>query len=104
METIADLQLLEVADMLVEPGQSSVAVAAEIKAEVAVEAVRLRQIADLGGDKLGAPRIAGVRRRIFVDQRLELRCRPVGFGSGHGRHEMVDHDRSNSPFGLRALP
>ena len=50
-----------------------------------------------------APRVDAGRLVIFVDQTLQLGQRPVGFGAGQRRRQMIDDHRGRAPLGLAAL-
>ena len=103
MQTIADLQFLQVADVRIELSKRAARLALEIKPEVLVEAVPLREVGNLGSDQLRAARIARFGRGIFVDQRFERRRWAVALGARHRRHQMVHDDSRRPPLGLRAL-
>jgi hypothetical protein len=102
VQSVANLHLLQFAEMGVERPQRLTAAGA-IEAEVAVEAVPLRERDDFLLQMIAAPFVDAGSEIKFIDQSLQLGERAVGLRPRHRRHEVIDDDRGCAPFGLAAL-
>ena len=103
MEAVADLQLLELAQVIVELGQGRILAFAVADTAVAVEPDAAAQFEDRAREIAQAARVHAGRVVILVDELLELGERPVGLGARQGRGQMVDDHRLRAPLGLAAL-
>ncbi len=103
VQAIPDLQLLELAEVVVELGKGGVRAIARFDADVAVEPEAPAQGQDLAPQVSGAARVDPGRVVVLVDQPLELGKRPVGFRARERRRQMVDDHRGTPPLGLAAL-
>ena len=103
MQAIADLHLLEIAEMRVERAQGVVGRRIPRHIDVRVEPLRPRQRQDILGEHGGPLRIEISGQRIFIDQRLQPCQVVVQFGTGHWRRQMIDDDRAGTALGLDAL-
>ena len=103
VQTVADLQFLQLAQMIVELAQSGIGMVAGVDADVPVEPEPGAQRQDLAAQVGHAPRVQPCGLVVLVDQALELGQRTVGLGAGQGRRQMVDDYRGRAPLRLRAL-
>ena len=93
VQAVADLHFLEVAEIGVEllaapcPRRRSWSMPASL-----VEADVAHEVEDLLAEQPQPARIDAGRLVIFVDQRLEVLQRPIGFGARQRRRQMVDDD------------
>ena len=103
MQPVADLHLLEVAEIGVERLQRLAGVdTCRVRGRGRVR--RPSAVADdLPLEVLAPPPVDAGGKRVLVDQRLQRRERPVEFGPGHRRHQVVDDHRRGAPLGLRPL-
>ena len=102
VQAVADLHLLQFAEMGIEGTEGGAAVGAG-EPEIAVQAVALGEGDDLGGEVVAAAFVDAGGEVVFVDQRLELGERPVDLGARHRRHQMIDDDRRGAALRLAAL-
>ncbi len=99
MQPVADLHLLEVAEIGVERLER---LARHVREpEVAVEPGGGRGGDDLPLEIVLPTPIHAGGKRVFVDHRLERRERAVELRPGHRRHQVVDDHRRCPPLGLR---
>ena len=103
MQAVADLHLLEIAEMRVERAQGVVGRRIPRHIDVRIEPLRPRQRQNVLGEHGGPLRIEIGGQRILVDQRFQPRQIVVQFGTGHRRRQMIDNDRAGAALGLDAL-
>ncbi|MCL6708413.1 hypothetical protein M8R20_15535 [Pseudomonas sp. R2.Fl] len=103
VQPVADLHLLEIAEIGVEFFQRRIFRLALGDAGILVEADVGDQVEDLFLQELQPPRIAARRLVILVDQRLQVLERPVALGPRQRRRQVVDDHRAGPALGLRAL-
>ena len=103
MEAVADLQLLDLAQVIVDAREMLGGGIAGIDAEIAGEAQGLAALEDPLAEVGQAAGIECGRLVVLVDQGLELRELAPALGTGHGWGEVVDNDRSRTALGLGAL-
>ncbi|SLD08188.1 Uncharacterised protein [Mycobacteroides abscessus subsp. massiliense] len=107
MQAIPDLHILDLAEPSVDMQQHVVEdllVGALVQAQVVVHFRRPHQRPDLLADGGQFGRIQRRDIRVLIQQLLQTRDVPVGFGARHGRNEVIDKGRVSAPFGLSALP
>ena len=102
MEAVANLHFLQFAEMRVEGPQRGASGVAD-EAEVAIETVALGGGDDLVFEPVATALVDAGGEIVFVDQGFEFGQRPVDFGAGHRRHQVVDDDGAGAALGLRAL-
>ncbi len=98
VQPVADLQLLDLAQMVVDAGEMVGVV--RVDAEVAGEAQRLAALQDALAQMLQPARIEGGGLVVLVDQGLECRELAPALRPGHRRGQVVDDDRTGPPLGL----
>ena len=101
VQPVPDLQLLQLAEMVVDGLQRRVVVA--VQAQILVEPEAAREVEDVAAQRLEAARIELQRGVVLVDQRLEVHQLAVRLGPGQGRREVVDDDGGGAPLGLAAF-
>ena len=101
MQTIADLQFLQFAEVIVDGRKRIVIVTAGPR--VTVETMAARQIENVAPQPVEAARVHPGGEVVFVHQRLKLLERAIGFGAGQRRGEVVDDHRADAALGLRAF-
>lgn len=101
MQTVANLQFLQFAQVVVDGRKRIIIVS--VGPGIAVEAVAARQIENVPPQAVEAARVHPGGEVVFVHQRLKLLERAIGLGAGQGRGEVVDHHRADPAFGLRAF-
>ena len=82
VQAVSDLQLLQLAEMVVELGQRLPGAVVRVDAEVAIQAEAPAQRQDLVAQPGRAARVDAGGLVVFVDQALELAERPIGLGAG----------------------
>ncbi len=103
VQAVADLRLLQLAQMIVELGQCRIGVVAGQHAAIGGKPARQREIEDLALQIHAAARIDLARLEIFIDQPLEIAQRAVAFGAGQRRRHVIDDHRLGAALGLRAF-
>ncbi|MNQ72029.1 hypothetical protein D3C85_867210 [compost metagenome] len=107
MQAVADLRLLQVAQVSVESRQPDrrvgIAVELFVQLQFTVDVGVTHQLQDVALQLSGAARIEQLRFVIFVGQQFEVAQRAVGFGAGQRWHQVIDDHRLGAPLGLGAL-
>ena len=103
MQPVADLHFLQVAQPRIELFQRQIVIIARCNAGIGVESDVAHQIKDLCLQQLQPPRIMARGLVKFINQRLEIPQRPVAFGPGQRRRQMVDDHSRAAPLGLCPL-
>ena len=103
MQSIADLQILQLAQKAIELAQCLCFVLAVGDAAIAVDPGGARGCEDIAGERRHPARVAAQRVVIFVDQPFELGLHAIAAGAGQGRGQVVDDDRLRAPLGLGSL-
>ena len=103
VQAVADLHLLQFAQIGVEFFQRHLLRVGSADAGVAVEADVTREIEDLPLEQPQPPRIAAGGFVIFVHQRLQVLERSVAFGTRQRRRQVIDDDRRRPALCLGPL-
>ncbi len=104
MQAVADLRLLQVAEIGVQLRQPAVRIVAELQADLAVETVVAQEDENLAAQLFGAARVEQRGIVELVGQALQVAQRAVALGAGQRRHQVVDDHRLGATLGLGALP
>lgn len=104
MQAVADLRLLQVAEIGVQLRQPAVRIVAELQADLAVETVVAQEDENLAAQLFGAARVEQRGIVELVGQALQVAQRAVALGAGQRRHQVVDDHRLGAALGLGALP
>ena len=103
MQAVADLQLLDLAQMVVEAGKLVGGRVAGLEAEVAGEAQGLAALQDALAQMRQPARVECRSLVVLVDQGLEVGELAPALRPGHGRGQMVDDDGGRPALGLGTL-
>ncbi len=103
MQPVADLHLLQLAEIGIELAERPVRCLADGDAAILVESGGADEFDDLRRERLEAARIAARGREIFVDQALELGDAAIALGARQRRRQMIDDDGLGAPLRLGAL-
>src|SRR3546814_16165985 len=103
VQAVADLQLLQLAEVIVELAERRLRIVGLGDAAVLVEAAGRRELEDLRAQHLQAARIEAGGVVILVDQALELGERAVDLSAGQRRRQVIDDDRLGTTLGLGAF-
>ena len=101
MQPVADLHLLQLAEIIVDRGERVVAPARGPR--VAIEPDALGEIEDVALQPLEPARVHAGGKIIFVDQRFELLERSVALRPRQRRRQVIDDGRRDPALGLRPL-
>ena len=101
---VADLRLLQVAEIGVQLRQPTVRIVAELQADLAVETVVAQEDENLAAQLFGAARVEQRGIVELVGQALQVAQRAVALGAGQRRHQVVDDHRLGAALGLGASP
>lgn len=104
MQAVADLRLLQVAEIGVQLRQPAVRIVAELQADLAVETVVAQEDENLAAQLFGAARVEQRGIVELVGQALQVAQPAVALGAGQRRHQVVDDHRLGAALGLGALP
>ncbi len=103
VQPVADLQLLELAEVVVEGREARLVIGRDAEAEIGVEAEPLGRARDLALEMLRASTVEARRLVILVDQLLQLGIGAVALRPCQRRGEVVDDHRRISSLRLTAL-
>ena len=103
MQAVPDLQFLDLAQMVVQAGQTVAGGQLGADPEIAIEAQPLAALEDPPAEQVEAARVEARRLVVLVDQPLELGKLPPAPGAGEWRRQVIDDDRSHPALGLGAL-
>ena len=106
MQAIANLRLLQLAQISIEPLQQGLAfgvVGRPLEAEFFMQLFLQHALQDVGTQQLGAARVECERFVVLVHLALQLLQRAVGLGARHRRHQVVDDHGLRAPLGLAAF-
>src|SRR5579883_3320167 len=103
VQSVADLQFLQLAQKSVELAQGGGVVVGSGDRAVAIEPGRAGTFEDRRAERCDPPRVGPARLVIFVDQMLEFGHWSVAAGAGQRRGQMIDDDRLRAPLCLCAF-
>ncbi len=106
MQAVADLAFFQLAQVVIGAVEQQLLfffAARRCQAEIRVEIVFDDQGQHLLAQQCGAARIKGQRLVKFVDQPLQVPGRPVAFGTGQRRHQVIDDHSLGAALGLAAF-
>ena len=103
MEPVADLHLLDFAEIAIELAERVVAAVGGLDAAILVEPGRRGKLQDARAQGWTPARIDRGGVEELVDQALQLLQRAVAAGAGERRGQMVDDHGRAAPLGLAAL-
>jgi hypothetical protein len=103
MQPVADLQFLQFAEMVVEFAQSRIDIVRRRNAAIRAKTGRFREIDDLVAQDGTTPRIDLGCLVILVDQQFQIAQRPIGFGAGQRRRQVIDDHRRSPALCLSPL-
>ena len=95
MQAVADLHLLQVAQMRIERAQRLGHRRVAVDVDVGIEALRPREREDVVGNGIGAFRVEIGGKRVFVDHGFKPREIVVQLGARERRRQVIDDDRSS---------
>ncbi|MNZ51945.1 hypothetical protein D3C78_697770 [compost metagenome] len=104
MQAIADLRLLEVAQVGVQARQPHRGIVQRtFDLQLAVDMVVAHQRQDVALQLAGPARVEQLRLVVLVGQQFQVTQGPIGFGAGQRRHQVVDDHRLGAALGLGTL-
>ncbi len=103
MQAVADLHLLQVAQIIVQLGQGGLIAVVRGNPGVPVQTNIAGQIQDLAAQKVQAARVEPRGFIEFIHQQFQFRQGAVTFCPGQGRGQMIDDHRLGAPLGLCPL-
>ena len=106
MQAIADLRFFDFTQVGIQALQQGLLLAVVGglgKTQLGVQAVCQHLLQNADAQQLGAARVQRQGFVILVHAAFELLQGAVGFGPGHGGHQVVDDDGLRATLGLRAL-
>ena len=103
VEAVADLHLLDFAEITIELAERVAAAVCGVYAAILVEPDGGGKLQDARAQGRAAARIDGSRVEELVHQPLQLLQRAVAAGAGQRRRQVIDDHRRPPPLGLAAL-
>ena len=103
MEAVADLHLLDFAEIAIELAERVVAAVGGLDAAILVESGRRGKLQDARAQGWATAWIDRGGVEELVDQPLQLLQRAVAAGAGKRRRQVIDDDGGAAPLGLAAL-
>ena len=103
VETVANLHLLDFAEITIELAERVAAAVCGVYAAILVEPDGGGKLQDARAQGRAAARIDGSRVEELVHQPLQLLQRAVAAGAGQRRRQVIDDHCSSAPLGLAAL-